>query len=124
MHANDAGKPATEPLSAALPILDSDLDEEFETFEEFTHPDGVHLDPDTKYWIVISQTAPTTPKDGLGIAGLSEWDGGLAAGLATPPVDAGSEDGWSLDFQALSYYWDDPTTPTWTTTPTPNCSRG
>ena len=28
------------------------------TFEEFTHPDGVHLDPDTKYWIVISQTTP------------------------------------------------------------------
>ena len=107
VHANDAGKPATEPLSAALPFLDSDLDEEIDTFEEFTHPDGVHLDPATKYWIVISQT--TSYLDGsIGIGALSEWDGGLAAGLTTPPVDTGSEDGWSVDFQALSYYFDNP----------------
>ena len=63
MHADDAGKPAAEPLSPALPILDADLvddddneNHEIYTFEEFTHPDGVHLEPDTKYWIVISQT--------------------------------------------------------------------
>ena len=110
VHANNAGKPATEPLSAALPILDADLDDEIDTFEEFTHPDGVHLDPDTKYWIVISQTTPNT-NGNIGIGALSEWDRGLATGLATPPVDTGSEDGWSVDFQALSYYWDDPNDP-------------
>ena len=71
MHANDAGKPATEPLSAALPILDTDLDFEIDTFKEFTHPDGVHLDPDTKYWIVISQTTPTT-NGNIGVGALSE----------------------------------------------------
>ena len=88
VHANDAGKPAAEPLSAALPILDADLDEEIDTFKEFTHPAGVLLDPATKYWIVISQTTPTT-NGGFGIGALSEWDRGLAAGLATPPVDTG-----------------------------------
>ncbi len=107
VHTNDAGKPAADPLSAALPILDADLDDEIDTFEELTHPDGVHLDPDTKYWIVISQTTPNT-NGNIGIGALSEWDRGLAAGLATPPVDTGSEDGWSVDFQALSYFWDDP----------------
>ena len=60
VHANDAGKPATVPLSAALPILNSDLDEEIDTFEEFTHPDGIHLDPNTKYWIVITRTTPAS----------------------------------------------------------------
>ena len=107
VHANDAGKPAAEPLSAALPILDADLDEEIHTFEEFTHPDGVHLDPDTKYWIVISQTTPYVDGN-IGIGALAEWDDSLAEGLATPPVDAGSEDGWSVDFQALAYYHNDP----------------
>ena len=107
VHANDAGKPAAEPLSAALPILNTDLPEDLFRFQEFTHPDGVHLDPATKYWIVISQTTPNTDGN-IGIGGLSEWAGGLATGLTTPPVDTGSEDGWSLDFQALAYYWNDP----------------
>ena len=35
----------------------------------------------------------------------------MAAGLTTPPVDVGSENGWSVDFQPLSYYWDDPNDP-------------
>ena len=116
VHANDAGKPAAEPLSAALPIPSSDIDEENNTFEEFTHPDGVHLDPATKYWIVISQTTPDT-EGVIGIGGLSEWDGGLAAGLTTPPVDTGSEAGWSLDFDVLSHYWEDPDS---TSQPTPD----
>ena len=51
VHADDAGKPAAEPISAALPILGADLGHgagsQF-TFEEFTHPDGVHLEPGTK----------------------------------------------------------------------------
>ena len=46
----------------------------------------------------------------LGVAGLSDWDGGLASGLTTPPVDTGSEAGWSLDFDVLSHYWNDPET--------------
>ena len=107
VHANDAGKPAAEPLSAALPILSSDLDEETNTFEEFTHPDGVHLDPATKYWIVISKTNPDT-EGALGVAGLSDWDTGLAAGLTAPPMDTGSEADWSLSFDALSHYEEDP----------------
>ena len=37
-----------------------------------------------------------------------EWTGALEEGLAAPPVDPGSEDGWSVDFEALAYYWDDP----------------
>ena len=112
VHADDAGKPAAEPISAALPILDADLGHgarsQF-TFEEFTHPDGVHLEPGTKYWIVISQT---TPKDdgNINIGAMGEWDDTLTPveGLDTPPVDAGSEDGWSVDFEALTYYWDNP----------------
>ena len=113
--------PAAEPLSAALPILNADLDDEEHTFEEFTHPDGVHLDPDTRYWIVISQTTPLD--DGsIGVSASGTWEGSLKLEgtlnegtpevvLGTPPVDPGSEDGWSVDLQALSYYWDDPNDP-------------
>ena len=54
VHADAAGKPADAPLSAPLPIQGiSDLDN---TFEALTHPSGVHLQPDTPYWIVISET--------------------------------------------------------------------
>ena len=110
VHADDTGKPAAEPLSAARPILNPDSHPEYFTFREFAHPDGVRVDPDTKYWIVISQT---TPREGgtIGIAGWGEWNGVLAPGLAAPPVDPGSEDGWSVDFSALAYYWDDPANP-------------
>ena len=110
VHADDAGKPAADPLSAARPILNTGVPPEYFTFREFTHPEGVHVDPDTKYWIVISQT--TSGDDGaIGIAAWGEWTGALEEGLATPPVDPGSEDGWSVDFEALAYYWDDPTDP-------------
>ena len=107
VHADDTGKPAAEPLSAARPILNPDSHPEYFTFREFAHPDGVPVDPDTKYWIVISQTTPRD--DGtISIAAWGEWTGALEEGLAAPPVDPGSEDGWSVDFRALAYYWDDP----------------
>ena len=128
VHADDAGKPAAEPLSAALPILNADLvdddyneDEEIFTLEEFTHPDGVHLEHDTKYWIVISQT--TSTDDGyIGVGALSarhgtlKLEGTLNEGtpdevLGTPAVDPGSEDGWSVHLEALAYYWNDPDDP-------------
>ena len=111
VHADDAGKPAAEPLSAARPILNADIPIGLVfTFQEFTHPDGVRVDPDTKYWIVISQTTPGD--DGvIGIAAWGEWTGALEEGLATPPVDPGSGNGWSVDFRALTYYWDDPDNP-------------
>ena len=107
VHADDAGKPAAQPLSAALPILNPGIFPEHFTFREFAHPDGVRVDPDTKYWIVIWQTTPT--EDGnISIDAWSEWTGALEEGLAAPPVDPGSADGWSVDFEALSYYWDAP----------------
>ena len=107
VHADDAGKPAAQPLSAALPILVPGISPEHFTFREFAHPDGVRVDPDTKYWIVISQTTPA--EDGsISIDAWSEWTGSLEEGLAAPPVDPGSADGWSVDFEALSYYWDAP----------------
>ena len=129
VHADAAGKPAVAPLTAALPILNDDLDDSIATFNELTHPDGVHLEPGTKYWIVISQTTPT--EDGnIGIVALSEFGGSLIAvprseqdmcvpledriqegvpeDSCVPPVDPGSEDGWSVDFPALAAYWDDP----------------
>ena len=107
VHADDAGKPAAQPLSAALPILNPAIHPEHFTFREFAHPDGVRVDPDTKYWIVIWQTTPR--EDGtISIDAWSEWTGTLEEGLAAPPVDPGSADGWSVDFEALSYYWDAP----------------
>ena len=106
VHADDDGKPAAAPLSAAQPILNTDIALEHFTFREFAHPDGVPVDPDTKYWIVISQTTPAD--DGtIGIAAWGEWTGALEEGLAAPPVDPGSEDGWSVDFRALTYYYVD-----------------
>ena len=107
VHADAAGKPAAEPLSAAQPIPNADIPREIFTFQEFTHPDGVRLDPDTKYWIVISRTDPNQVV-AISIAAWSEFSGGLEEGLAAPPVDPGSEDGWSVDFEALTYYWDTP----------------
>ena len=107
VHADDAGKPAAQPLSAALPILNPGIAPEQFTFREFAHPDGVRVDPDTKYWIVISQTTPV--EDGpISINAWSEFTGSLEEGLAAPPVDPGSADGWSVDFEALNYYWDAP----------------
>ena len=74
VHADDAGKPAAAPLSAARPITSADIPDESFTFAEFTHPDGVQLGPDTKYWIVISQTSVT--EDGtIGIHAWGEWAG-------------------------------------------------
>ena len=110
VHADDAGKPAADPLSAARPILNTAIPPEQFTFREFAHPDGVHVDPDTKYWIVISQTTPADDGEII-IAAWGEWTGALEEGLATPPVDPGSEDGWSVDFEALAYYRDDPNDP-------------
>ena len=107
VHADDAGKPAAEPLSAARPILDADIPRGHFTFREYTHPDGVRLDPDTRYWVVISQTNPMDGHE-IGISTWSEWTGSLEEGLAAPPVDPGSEDGWSVDFEALAHYWDNP----------------
>ena len=107
VHADDAGKPAAQPLSAALPILNTGFYSEQYTFREFAHPDGVRIDPDTKYWIVISQTTPTEDGD-IVIDAWGEWTGALEEGLAAPPVDPGSADGWSVDFEALAYYWDAP----------------
>ena len=107
VHADDAGKPAAQPLSAALPILNPGISPEHFTFREFAHPDGVRVDPDTKYWIVISQTTPEEDGD-IAIDAWSEWTGSLEGGLAAPPVDPGSADGWSVDFEALSYYWNAP----------------
>ena len=107
VHADDAGKPAAQPLSAALPILNTGISPKHFMFREFAHPDGVRVDPDTKYWIVISQTTPA--EDGvIVIDAWSEWTGALEERLAAPPVDPGSEDGWSVDFEALAYYWDAP----------------
>ena len=141
VHADDDGKPTAAPLSAALPILNSDLDHDIDTFEEFTHPEGVLLQPNTRYWIVISQTTPS--EDGnIGIGILDEeFSHNLIPVEVTdsedvctrpvapdreaeedqepeeeeypckPSVDPGSEDGWSLEFEALTHYWENPSDP-------------
>ena len=107
VHADDDGKPADAPLTAALPVLNEDIDNQPYTYEELTHPDGVHLDPNTKYWIVISQRSPND--DGIiGIGAWSEFAESLEVGLEAPPLDQGSEDGWSVDFDPLTYYYPDP----------------
>ena len=135
VHADDAGKPAAAPLSAALPILSSDLDDPIDTFEEFTHPEVVLLQPNTKYWLVISQTTPSED----GNIGIGTLDIRFSDNLPTveaansvymctrtvPPVDEddepveekypcrpaadpGSEDGWTFEFDALAHFYDDP----------------
>ena len=129
VHGDDAGKPAAAPLSPALPFLGMDLNEDVDhgIFQEFTHPEGVLLQPNTKYWIVISQTTPTED----GNIGVSTLDERFAETLipvevtdsedvctrpvapdseeeeeypCKPSVDPGSEDGWWLEFEALAHY--------------------
>ena len=141
VHPDGGGKPAAEPIKAALPILSADIDDDPKTFEEFTHPVGIHLEPDTRYWIVISRTTPIDD-GGIGIAAqdevsdtlipveVTDSDAAMCTRLVTsggtemdmgeepetvqeeypcvPPVDPGSEDGWSLDFPPLAIHWDDP----------------
>ena len=119
VHADAAGLPAVEPLAAARPI--PHIDSADDSFEELTHPDGVHLDPGTRYWIVISQTTPYDDGN-IGVGAYNPW-GGLFHELGfrelgpdqeewdPAPVDPGSADGWSVDFQALTYYYDDPDDP-------------
>ena len=121
VHADDAGKPAAEPLAAARPI--PHIDSAPDTFEELTHPVGVQLEPGTGYWIVVSQTTPSDDGN-IGVGAYNPWAGlfydlGIKASLLGPeqeewdpaPVDPGSADGWSVDFQALTYYYDDPDDP-------------
>ena len=111
VHADDAGKPAAAPLAAASPILNTDVDSAIDTFEEFTHPGGVRLQPDTKYWIVISQTSGQDRSqtggrnDYILVGGFGGWSYILPAQHSsdTPYVDPGSEDGWSID-EALGYH--------------------
>ena len=136
VHGDDAGKPAAAPLSPALPFLGTDLNENVDhgIFQEFTHPEGVLLQPNTKYWIVISQTTPTED----GNIGVSTLDERFAETLipvevtdsedvctrpvvpdseeeeeypCKPSVDPGSEDGWWLEFEALAHYWENPSDP-------------
>ena len=126
VHADDAGKPASAPLSAARPIQSSDLGVVFHTFEEFTHPDGVQLQPGAKYWIVISRTTPRHAEY-IWVSALTDWDGSLGDGLHdvipselvgservayvrqavanfdAPPLDSGSQVGWSLNPTAMGY---------------------
>ena len=50
---------------------------------------------------------------------MSEWDFELGGGLdGASGGYVGSEAGWSLDFDVLSHYWDNPETDVRTTTPT------
>ena len=113
VHADDAGKPAAEPLAAARPI--PHIDSVSDSFEELTHPDGVHLEPGARYWIVVSQT---TPSDGgnIAVGAWATWDVDGVLGdlgfqerlydpdqeLGPAPLDQGSDDGWSVDFEALT----------------------
>ena len=116
VHADDAGKPTAEPLAAALPILNIDSVED--TFEELTHPNGVQLQPSAKYWIVVSKTTPSSPSIDFGA--WSIWSSGVLTSLGfedqirdpdqelgPAPLDQGSDEGWSVDFEALTYGYDD-----------------
>ncbi len=114
VHADDAGKPAAAPLSGTAPILDADVPREYDVFGEYAHPGGVYLEPDTRYWLVISQTSPAD-EGLLSVGAWGEDDGTDILGntdfpLDTPSQDPGSAAGWSVDFEMLHYYWNDPDT--------------
>ena len=115
VHTDDDGKPAATPLSAARPILPTDLDDQNYLLEEFTHPDGVSLQPSTKYWIVVRQTTADTD-DNFAFAtvgALSDHGDTLPVdwGSDTPYADPGSADDWSIDLEALVYYYNAPDYP-------------
>ncbi len=124
VHADDAGKPASAPILTGLPL--PRIDSAADSFEELTIPAGLRLQSGARYWIVIAQTSPT--EDGYiavsawtrsgGVFKGFELSGVLSADPSIPydyltnsvnvsPVDQGSEDGWSLDLDALSWRPDD-----------------
>ena len=127
VHADAAGKPADAPLSAPLPIQGiSNLDD---TFEALTHPSGVHLQPDTPYWIVISETL--FPENGFVSVGAWAASTGLMLGLLedlgldrqnqtvaqereiwrqlrTVLLDPGTQNGWSINPEGLTRFQDPP----------------
>ena len=108
VHADDGGKPAASPLAAALPILDSDLDHSQETFLELTLPEGLLLEPNTRYWIVTSRSSYWA-SGYLGLGALVSGSFGDAPpavhGPERPYADSGSRDGWSIDLEALAYFY-------------------
>ena len=100
VHADGGGEPAAQPLAPAKAITGSEINHDAHVLMQLTHPQGVPLEPDTKYWVVISDDTPVhTP---LGYSATNEWDGGLAPDRLAYPIDAGSEAGWSLDYEALA----------------------
>ena len=127
VHADAAGKPADAPLSAPLPIQGiNNLDD---TFEALTHPSGVHLQPATPYWIVISETL--SPENGfVSVGAWAAWTGlmlGLLEDLGldrdgqtlaeereiwrqlrTVLLDPGTQNGWSINPEGLTRFQDPP----------------
>ena len=135
IHADDGGKPADQPIVAARPIQNSELDESIYSFVVLAHPDGVPLRPSTKYWIVISKTSThgdlgitvlTVLADAFGdslpvMEVTTEEQQGVCIrdGLedteeqrfpCVPIMDEGSQHGWTIDLASLSLQPDRPLT--------------
>ncbi len=105
LHADDGGLPARMPLFESIDISAADLDADVHTFEELDHP-GFVLEPNTRYWVVISSTLLVEPLDNDGpilrLAAVTDFDKNVFLYEAPAALDPGSEPGWSMDVPALA----------------------
>lgn len=103
VHADDGGEPAAVPLFEELVVPAHEIDFNDLEFEELAHP-GFRLEQNTKYWLVLSRETETDDNVAFTATVFSDlFLNDFGADLAVPLVDAGSRDGWSLDFQALAF---------------------
>ena len=102
LYADNAGEPAAAPLFSEVPVPADNLDAFSGTFEELSHP-GFSLEPDTKYWAVLT-ASPLTPGNSaeLGLAGISEWGDHVILDGPAAELDPGSEPDWTIDFSPLA----------------------
>ena len=102
LYADDGNKPAAAPLFAPIPVDVPDVSKPSQMVVDMPHPQGWRLEPNTKYWVSL-----TDPGNGahshLGLSVLSTFGSHFVDDTTPVPHDPVTEDGWSLDFDALSW---------------------
>ena len=98
LYADNAGEPAAAPLFSEVPVPADNVEVDPYTFEELSHP-GLSLEPDTKYWAVLT-SSPLTEGTSASIIlrGISEWGDHVILDGPAAELDPGSEPDWTIDF--------------------------
>ena len=102
LYADNAGEPAAAPLFSEVTVPADNVEVDPYTFEELSHP-GLSLEPDTKYWAVLTSSplmAGTSAS--IILRGISEWGDHVILDGPVAELDPGSEPDWTIDFSPLA----------------------